>query len=87
MDFCAIVSTSSCLNLGMSTDQHQRSLGAVIILTLSWLSEELRRLIPDIDNFQTLAIENIRPWAVSSLLDVLSILEEIRRKTRLRARV
>ncbi|KFA45569.1 hypothetical protein S40293_06598 [Stachybotrys chartarum IBT 40293] len=63
------------------------SLGAVIILTLSWLSEELRGLIPDIDDFQTLAIENVRPWAVSSLSDVLSILEEIRRKTRLRARV
>ncbi|WZH48528.1 putative C6 finger domain protein [Fusarium acuminatum] len=63
------------------------SLGAVIMLTLSWLNTELRFFIPDVDSLQSLAIDNLSRWNVSSISDVLAILEEIRRKTRLRSRV
>ncbi|KAH7217594.1 putative C6 finger domain protein [Fusarium oxysporum] len=63
------------------------SLGAVIILTLSWLNSELRHFIPDIESLQSLAIDNLSQWNVSSISDVLAILKEIRRKTRLRTRV
>lgn len=67
---------------------HQpRSLGAVIMLTLSWLNTELRFFVPDVDSLQSLAIDNLSRWNVSSISDVLAILEEIRRKTRLRSRV
>lgn len=62
------------------------SLGATIILTLSWLSVELHHFVPDIHELQSLVISNIRPWATSSLSDVVSILEEMQRKTRLRSR-
>ncbi|KAI1395621.1 putative C6 finger domain protein [Hypoxylon fuscum] len=62
------------------------SLGATIILTLSWLSKELNHFVPDIDELQSLAIENVRSWAASSLEDVVSIIEEMQRKTRLRSR-
>lgn len=63
------------------------SLGAVIILTLSSLNPELRHFVPDIESLQTLAIDNLSQWNVSSISDVLAILKEIRRKTRLRTRV
>ncbi|KAF5589989.1 C6 finger domain-containing protein [Fusarium pseudocircinatum] len=63
------------------------SLGAVIILTLSSLNSELRHFVPDIESLQTLAIDNLSQWNVSSISDVLAILKEIRRKTRLRTRV
>ncbi|KAF4336067.1 C6 finger domain protein [Fusarium beomiforme] len=63
------------------------SLGAVIILTLSWLNPKLRFFVPEVDSFQSMAIDNLSRWNVSSISDVLAILEEIRRKTRLRSRV
>ncbi|SCV51605.1 uncharacterized protein FFB14_12074 [Fusarium fujikuroi] len=63
------------------------SLGAVIILTLSWLNPELRHFVPDVESLQTLAIDNLSQWNISSISDVLAILKEIRRKTRLRTRV
>ncbi|KAF4437798.1 hypothetical protein F53441_12939 [Fusarium austroafricanum] len=63
------------------------SLGAVIILTLSWFNAELRSFVPEVDRLQSLAIDNLTRWNVSSISDVLAILEEIRRKTRLRSRV
>ncbi|PKS09826.1 hypothetical protein jhhlp_004449 [Lomentospora prolificans] len=59
------------------------SLGAVIVLTLSSLSPELKHLVPDIDELQTLAIQNIRPWAISSLGTVVTILEDMQRKQRI----
>ncbi|KAI1764535.1 putative C6 finger domain protein [Hypoxylon sp. FL1150] len=63
------------------------SLGATIILTLSWLSVELNHFVLDIHELQSLVIDNVRPWAAgSSLADVVSILEEMQRKTRLRSR-
>lgn len=64
-----------------------RSLGAVIILTLSWLNPELRHFVPDVESLQTLAIDNLSQWNISSISDVLAILKEIRRKTRLRTSV
>lgn len=57
------------------------------MLTLSSLSRDLRHLVPDIDELQTLAINNIRPWAISSLEAVVSILEDMQKKQRLLARV
>jgi hypothetical protein len=57
------------------------------MLTLSCLNTELRFFVPDVDSLQSLAIDNLSRWNVSSISDVLAILEEIRRKTRLRSRV
>jgi hypothetical protein len=56
------------------------SLGAIIVLTLAALSKDLQHLVADIDMLQTVAIDNIRPWAFSSLEAVVSILEDIQRK-------
>ncbi|KAL5355640.1 putative C6 finger domain protein [Aspergillus floccosus] len=63
------------------------SLGAVIILTLASLCRDLRDFVPDIDELQTTVINNIRPWAFSSLEAVLSILEDMQKKRRLLSRV
>ncbi|KAM0326687.1 hypothetical protein ACHAQA_006557 [Verticillium albo-atrum] len=63
------------------------SLGAAVVLTLSSLNAELKHLVPDIDELQTLAINNIRPWAISSIEAVVSILEDMQKKQRLLARV
>lgn len=60
-----------------------RSLGAIVVLTLASLSPDLRHLVPDIEELQDVAINNIRPWAFSSLEAVVSILEDIRRKQRI----
>lgn len=68
------------------TDLH-RSLGAIVVLTLASLSPDLRHLVPDIDEIQTEAINNIRPWAFSSLEAVVSILEDVQRKQRILSRV
>lgn len=59
------------------------SLGAIIILTLASLNHDLQDYVPDIDDLQTMAINNFRPWAFSSLEAVVSILEDIRKKRRL----
>jgi hypothetical protein len=42
-------------------------------------------LVPDIDDLQTLAINNVKPWAYrgSSLKMVVSVMEEMQRKQRL----
>lgn len=64
-----------------------RSLGAIVVLTLASLSPGLDHLVGDIDSLQTMAIENIRPWAISSLEAVVSILEDMQKKQRLLARV
>ncbi|KAF5011680.1 hypothetical protein FDECE_2218 [Fusarium decemcellulare] len=63
------------------------SLGAVVVLTLASLSPALEDLVPDIDELQSMALENIRPWAFSSLDAVVSILEDIQRKQRILSRV
>lgn len=44
------------------------------------LSPDLHHLVHDIDDLQTMAIENIRPWAFGSLDSVVSILEDLQRK-------
>lgn len=64
-----------------------RTLGAIIILTMASLSLDLNHLVLDIDDLQTMAIENIRPWAFSSLDSVVSILEDMQRKCRRLSRV
>lgn len=64
-----------------------RTLGAIIILTLASMSRDLRDLVPDIDELQTSAIENIRRWAFSSLEAVVSILEDVQKKQRILSRV
>lgn len=88
MDILLIVSTlkNKPSNIIGDAKYCPRSLGATIILTLSWLSVELHHFVPDIHELQSLVISNIRPWATSSLSDVVSILEEMQRKTRLRSR-
>ncbi|KAL1845314.1 hypothetical protein VTK73DRAFT_698 [Phialemonium thermophilum] len=63
------------------------SLGAIVVLTLASLSPDLRHFVADIDELQSLAIRNIRPWAVSSLEVVVSILEDMQRKQRILSRV
>lgn len=64
-----------------------RSLGAIVVLTLASLSHNLRHLVPDIDELQSVAIGNIKPWAFSSLEAVVSILEDMQRKQRILSRV
>lgn len=64
-----------------------RTLGAVIVLTMASLSPDLAHLVPDIDELQSLAISNVRPWAFSSLESVVSILEDMQRKCQRLARV
>jgi len=63
------------------------SLGAVVILTLASISPLLKHLVPDIEELQTLAIDNIKPWASpnSSLEAVISIIQDIQRKQRMLA--
>ncbi|PLB50382.1 putative C6 finger domain protein [Aspergillus steynii IBT 23096] len=63
------------------------TLGAIVVLTLASLSVDLRHFVPDIDELQQRAINNIRPWAFSSLEAVIIILEDIQRKQRLISRV
>lgn len=88
MDILIIVSTLKVFKaFSQDANEYPSSLGATIILTLSWLSVELSHFVPDIHELQGLVIENVRPWAAgSSLSDVVSILEEMQRKTRLRSR-
>lgn len=38
------------------------SLGAIVVLTLASLSTELKHMVPDIDELQSMTIQNIRPW-------------------------
>jgi hypothetical protein len=56
-----------------------------VVLTLAHRNPALTHLVPDIDDLQTLAISNIKPWAYpgSSIEMVVSVLEEMRRKQRL----
>lgn len=62
-----------------------RSLGALVVLTLASRNPALCHLVPDIDDLQTLAVNNVRPWAYrgSSLETVVSVMEEMQRKQRL----
>lgn len=64
-----------------------RSLGALIVLTLSSLCPILQHLVPDIVELQALVIENIKPWASpnSSLNAVISIIQDMQRKQRILA--
>jgi hypothetical protein len=57
-----------------------------VVLTLASLSAELKHLVADIDELQSIAIERIRPWAFSSLEAVVSIMEDIQRKQRMLSR-
>ena len=66
---------------------NHRTLGAIIILTLSSMTPALRHLVPDIDELQTASIENVSRWAFSSLEAVVSILEDIQKKQRILSRV
>lgn len=70
-------------------------LGAVLVLTMAVHCEQLRALVPDIDELQSLVIDHVEPWAVnlkteygarseSSLEAAVGILKEIRRKCRMR---
>ncbi|KAJ5159331.1 Transcription factor [Penicillium coprophilum] len=59
------------------------SLGAIVILTLASLNPALQHLVTDIDALQSLALNNIRPWAFSSLEAVITILEDVQKKQRL----
>ncbi|KAJ5962512.1 Transcription factor [Penicillium viridicatum] len=59
------------------------SLGAIVILTLASLNPALQHLVTDIDALQNLALNNIRPWAFSSLEAVIAILEDVQKKQRL----
>ncbi|KAH8888392.1 putative C6 finger domain protein [Thozetella sp. PMI_491] len=63
------------------------SLGAIVVLTLSSLCPTLKHLVPDINELQTITINNVRPWASSSLDVVISILEDMQRKQRILSRV
>ncbi|KAJ5086232.1 C6 finger domain protein [Penicillium alfredii] len=63
------------------------SLGAIVVLTLASLSPILRDLVPDIDELQSTVLNNIRPWAFSSLEAVIVILEDLQKKRRLLSRV
>ncbi|KAJ5827887.1 Transcription factor [Penicillium robsamsonii] len=63
------------------------SLGAIVILTLASLNPALQHLVTDIDALQTLALNNIRPWAFSSLEAVITILEDVQKKQRLFTRM
>ncbi|TPX11733.1 uncharacterized protein E0L32_007470 [Thyridium curvatum] len=62
-----------------------RSLGALVVLTLASRNLALTRLVSDIDELQSLAINNVTPWAYpgSSLDTVLSIMQEMQRKQRI----
>lgn len=78
---------SKILTVGFPSDPSDSSLGAIVVLTLSSLSPDLRHLVPDIDELQTIAINNIKPWAISSLEAVVSILQDMQKKQRLLSRV
>ena len=54
-----------------------------MILTLASLNPALQHLVTDIDALQNLALNNIRPWAFSSLEAVITILEDVQKKQRL----
>lgn len=63
------------------------SLAAVVVVTLSSICPQLKHLVPDIDELQTVAIRNIRTWQMASLEAVVSILEDMQRKQRILSRV
>jgi hypothetical protein len=71
------------------------SLGAVLVLTMAVHCEQLKALVPNIDELQSLVIDHVEPWALnlktkhgqrseSSLEAAVGILKEIRRKCRMR---
>jgi hypothetical protein len=64
-----------------------RSLGAVVVLTLSSRCASLKHLVPDIEDLQSLVIGNVKPWASpnSSLEAVISIIQDMQRKQRMLA--
>ena len=74
--------TAPCTDLA-----YDRSLGAIVVLTLASLCPSLKHLVEDIDELQSLAIDNIRRWSISSLEVVLSILQDMQRKQRILSRV
>jgi hypothetical protein len=87
MDLLTIVRPEQILNTRSSANNLLRTLGAIIILTMASLSPDLSHLVPDVDELQISAIENIRPWGFSSLDSVVSILEDMQRKCRRLSRV
>lgn len=87
MDLLPVVRGHRILRPNLSLLTFISSLGAIVVLTLASLSHDLRHLVPDIDELQSIAIDNVRPWAFSSLEAVVSILEDIQRKQRILSRV
>ena len=70
-------------------------LGAVLVLTMAVQCNQLKELVPDIDELQSLVIDHMEPWSIhlktanrkeleSSLEAAVGILKEIRRKCRIR---
>jgi hypothetical protein len=51
------------------------------------MSPILQGFVTDIEELQDRAIDNIRPWAFSSLEVVINILDELRRKHKLLSRM
>ncbi|KAF2684970.1 putative C6 finger domain protein [Lentithecium fluviatile CBS 122367] len=71
------------------------SLGAILVLTMAVQCEQLKALVPDLDDLQSLVIDHVEPCAMnlktehgtqseSSLEAAVGILKEIRRKCRMR---
>jgi hypothetical protein len=56
-----------------------------VVLTLASRNPALSHLVHDIDELQSRAIGNVKPWAYrgSSLEVVVSVMEEMQRKQRL----
>ena len=59
----------------------------MVVLTLASMDPSLQKFVPDIEELQVQAINNVRPWAFSSLEVVLDILGELQRKSRLLSRM
>lgn len=59
----------------------------MVVLTLASMNPTLQSFVPDIEGLQEQAINNVQPWAFSSLEVVLNILGELQRKSRLLLRM
>ena len=84
MDVFYLVSDHVCMAIGVGL-MKSRSLGAIVVLTLASRTVNLKHLVPDISELQTLVIKNLTPWATvgSSLEAVISIIQDMQRKQRL----
>jgi hypothetical protein len=87
MDVLTVVSPTKTPFLTFQLKWKTRSLGAIVVLTLSSLCPSLKHLVPDIGELQSLVIENVKPWAApnSSLDAVISIIQDMQRKQRILA--